>query len=86
MGRMPGKKASGSSGSAFENPRYEESSFDAPPGARAEANKDFSYATLEEDKVELTDESWRNAQARAPNNVYDNSPATIQSSTINPRF
>ena len=80
MGRMPGKKASGSSGSAFENPRYEESSFDAPPGARAEANKDFSYATLEEDKLELTDES------RAPNNVYDNSPATIQSSTINPRF
>ena len=91
MGKLHvvGRK-SGGSGCAFENPQFEESSFGAPAGVTRESNKDFSYATLEDDKLELTDESWRKTQdqsKRASENVYDNSaPATIAASAINPKF
>ena len=78
------KSKTGTSGSAFENPRYEESSFDNPMSR--ESNKDFSYATLD-DKLELTDDSWTKTQARSPEPTYDNNdPATISASAINPRF
>ena len=78
---LPVRK-SGGSGSAFENPQYLESSFDeAPSGASGQANKDFTYATLKEDKLELEQPS------RSPENVYDNSaPATLPASAINPKF
>ena len=89
MGKLPGGPKKGSSGNAFENPRYEESSFDVALGATGQSNKDFSYATLEEDKMEPTDESWGKSQARAraPENMYNNAePATISASDVNPKF
>ncbi|XP_053401558.1 low-density lipoprotein receptor-related protein 6-like [Mercenaria mercenaria] len=54
---LPLSKKGGTSGSAFENPRYADNSVDL-----GETNASFGYATLEEDRI----------PARATNTTYDN--------------